>query len=167
MGDEKADGRRLGRGGLMSVKRKRAAVVRLLRGEDLETVSRELAVTAVTQSAQVAKERAAPVTIYIVTIPRRKMAIGCPLIDNAALGDHHNAGFSDGKFFPVFLKVVADGVTGGYGYILIDYGPSNPRMMTDGDVFHENRVFYVGMALYLSVRRKDRMAYFTIDHASI
>ena len=37
-----------GRGGRMSRQRKRAAVLRLLRGEDLETVSRELGVTAAT-----------------------------------------------------------------------------------------------------------------------
>jgi hypothetical protein len=37
----------LGRGGRMSRQRKSAAVLRLLRGEDLETVSRELGVTAV------------------------------------------------------------------------------------------------------------------------
>src|SRR3954468_16087124 len=36
----------LGRGGRMSRQRKTAAVLRLLRGEDLETVSRELGVTA-------------------------------------------------------------------------------------------------------------------------
>jgi transposase len=40
----------LGRGGRMSRQRKRAAVLRLLRGEDLETVSRELGVTAATLS---------------------------------------------------------------------------------------------------------------------
>ena len=38
----------LGRGGRMSRQRKSAAVLRLLRGEDLETVSRELSVTAAT-----------------------------------------------------------------------------------------------------------------------
>ena len=39
-----------GRGGRMSRQRKRDAVVRLLRGEDLETVSRSLGVTAATLS---------------------------------------------------------------------------------------------------------------------
>src|SRR5437588_2221359 len=39
-----------GRGGRMSRQRKRDAVLRLLRGEDLETVSRELGVTAATLS---------------------------------------------------------------------------------------------------------------------
>src|SRR3954451_20059518 len=38
----------LGRGGRMSRQRKTAAVLRLVRGEDLETVSRELGVTAAT-----------------------------------------------------------------------------------------------------------------------
>ena len=38
----------LGRGGRMSRQRKTAAVLRLLRGEDLETVSRQLGVTAAT-----------------------------------------------------------------------------------------------------------------------
>jgi len=37
---------RRGRCGRMTVKRKREAVIRLLRGEDLETVSRDLGVTA-------------------------------------------------------------------------------------------------------------------------
>ncbi len=40
----------LGRGGRMSRQRKAAAVLRLLRGEDLETVSRGLGVTAATLS---------------------------------------------------------------------------------------------------------------------
>ncbi len=39
-----------GRGGRMSRRRKREAVLRLLRGEDLETVSRALGVTAATLS---------------------------------------------------------------------------------------------------------------------
>src|ERR671917_1094916 len=38
----------LGRGGRMSRQRKTAAVLRLLRGEDLETLSRELGITAAT-----------------------------------------------------------------------------------------------------------------------
>src|SRR5439155_14163314 len=40
----------LGRGGRMSRQRKRDAVLRLLRGEDLETISRSLRVTAATLS---------------------------------------------------------------------------------------------------------------------
>jgi hypothetical protein len=39
-----------GRGGRMSRQRKREAVLRLLRGEDLETISRSLGVTAATLS---------------------------------------------------------------------------------------------------------------------
>jgi transposase len=41
----------LGRGGRMSRQRKTAAVLRLLRGKDLETVSRSLGVTAATLSS--------------------------------------------------------------------------------------------------------------------
>ena len=40
-----------GRGGRMSRQRKTASVLRLLRGEDLETVSRSLGVTAATLTA--------------------------------------------------------------------------------------------------------------------
>src|SRR3954447_5904663 len=43
-----SSGAALGRGGRMSRQRNSAAVLRLLRGEDLETVSRELGVTAAT-----------------------------------------------------------------------------------------------------------------------
>ena len=43
-----------GRGGRMSRQRKTAAVLRLLRGEDLETVSRALGVTAATLTQRVA-----------------------------------------------------------------------------------------------------------------
>ena len=45
-----SDGVGLGRGGRLSRQRKRDAVLRLLRGEDLETVSRALGVTAATLS---------------------------------------------------------------------------------------------------------------------
>jgi transposase len=45
-----ASGVCLGRGGRMSRQRKREAVLRLLRGEDLELVSRSLGVTAATLS---------------------------------------------------------------------------------------------------------------------
>ena len=41
-----------GRGGRMSRQRKRDAVLRLLRGEDLETVSRSLGVTAAPPDAR-------------------------------------------------------------------------------------------------------------------
>jgi transposase len=46
-----ADAVGLGRGGRMSRQRKREAVLRLLRGEDLELVSRSLGVTAATLSS--------------------------------------------------------------------------------------------------------------------
>lgn len=48
MTTEKTDAVGPGRGGRMSRQRKRGAVLRLLRGEDLETVSRALGVTAAT-----------------------------------------------------------------------------------------------------------------------
>jgi transposase len=47
---QEAGAARLGRGGRMSRQRKTAAVLRLLRGEDLETVSRSLGVTAASLS---------------------------------------------------------------------------------------------------------------------
>ncbi len=50
MSDGKPRVSRLGRGGRMTLTRKREAVVRLLRGDDLELVSRELGVTAATLS---------------------------------------------------------------------------------------------------------------------
>jgi hypothetical protein len=43
---------RLGRGGQMTVTRRREAVMRLLRGDDLEPVSRELGVNAATLAIQ-------------------------------------------------------------------------------------------------------------------
>ncbi len=48
MVDETSGAAGPGRGGRMSLRRKRDAVLRLLRGEDLETVSRALGVTAAT-----------------------------------------------------------------------------------------------------------------------
>jgi transposase len=50
MTTEKTDAIGPGRGGRMSRQRKRDAVLRLLRGEDLDTVSRALGVTAATLS---------------------------------------------------------------------------------------------------------------------
>ena len=47
---QESDAAALGRGGRISRQRKRDAVLRLLRGEDLETVSRSLGVTAATLS---------------------------------------------------------------------------------------------------------------------
>ena len=51
MADETTGAAGPGRGGRMSRRRKRDAVLRLLRGEDLETVSRGLGVTAATLTA--------------------------------------------------------------------------------------------------------------------
>jgi transposase len=51
MADETTRAAGPGRGGRMSRRRKRDAVLRLLRGEDLETVSRALGVTAATLTA--------------------------------------------------------------------------------------------------------------------
>ena len=51
MADETTGAAGPGRGGRMSRRRKRDAVLRLLRGEDLETVSRSLGVTAATLTA--------------------------------------------------------------------------------------------------------------------
>jgi transposase len=51
MADETTGAAGPGRGGRMSRQRKREAVLRLLRGEDLETVSRALGVTAATLTA--------------------------------------------------------------------------------------------------------------------
>jgi transposase len=51
MADETTGAAGPGRGGRMSRQRKRDAVLRLLRGEDLETVSRALGVTAATLTA--------------------------------------------------------------------------------------------------------------------
>ena len=51
MADETTGAAGPGRGGRMSRQRKRDAVLRLLRGEDLETVSRGLGVTAATLTA--------------------------------------------------------------------------------------------------------------------
>jgi transposase-like protein len=48
---ETKQARELGRGGRMSRQRKRDAVLRLLRGEDLETASRSLGVTAAALTA--------------------------------------------------------------------------------------------------------------------
>jgi hypothetical protein len=50
MSDGKPRVSRVGRAGRMTLTRKREAVIRLLKGEDLELVSRELGVTAATLS---------------------------------------------------------------------------------------------------------------------
>ena len=85
----------LGRGGRMSRQRKSAAVLRLLRGEDLETVSRELGVTAATltgwQDAFLAAGEAA-LTSRVATgeeleSDRLKAKLGAALIERDLLNE--------------------------------------------------------------------------------
>ena len=85
----------LGRGGRMSRQRKTAAVLRLLRGEDLETVSRELGVTAARltgwQNAFLAGGEAA-LTIRAATSEeleseRLKAKLGAALIERDLLNE--------------------------------------------------------------------------------
>jgi transposase len=83
----------LGRGGRMSRQRKTAAVLRLLRGEDLETVSRELGVTAATitgwRDAFLAAGEAAlttrPATGEELESERLKVRLGAALIERDLL----------------------------------------------------------------------------------
>ena len=83
----------LGRGGRMSRQRKTAAVLRLLRGEDLETVSRGLGVTAATLSgwreAFLAAGEAAlstkPVSGEELESERLKAKLGAALIERDLL----------------------------------------------------------------------------------
>ena len=83
----------LGRGGRMSRQRKTAAVLRLLRGEDLETVSRELGVTAATltgwHDAFLAAGEAAlttrPATGEELESERLKVRLGAALIERDLL----------------------------------------------------------------------------------
>src|SRR3954462_9381430 len=83
----------LGRGGRMSRQRKTAAVLRLLRGEDLETVSRSLGVTAATLSgwreAFLAAGEAAlstkPVSGEELESERLKAKLGAALIERDLL----------------------------------------------------------------------------------
>ena len=84
-----------GRGGRMSRQRKTAAVLRLLRGEDLETVSRELGVTAATltgwQDAFLAAGEAA-LTSRVATgeeleSERLKAKLGAALIERDLLNE--------------------------------------------------------------------------------
>jgi transposase len=84
-----------GRGGRMSRQRKTAAVLRLLRGEDLETVSRGLGVTAATLSgwrdAFVAAGEAAlttkPVCGEELESERLKAKLGAALIERDLLNE--------------------------------------------------------------------------------
>ena len=64
-----------GRGGRMSRQRKRDAVLRLLRGEDLESVSRSLGVTAATLSGW----RDAFLTAGEASFPPCQRRVDCPL----------------------------------------------------------------------------------------
>jgi len=85
----------LGRGGRMSRQRKTAAVLRLLRGEDLETVSRELGVTAATltgwHDAFVAAGEAAlttrPGSAEELESDRLKARLGVALIERDLLNE--------------------------------------------------------------------------------
>jgi transposase len=85
----------LGRGGRMSRQRKTAAVLRLLRGEDLETVSRELGVTAATltgwQDAFLAGGEAALTTRAATSeeleSERLKAKLGAALIERDLLNE--------------------------------------------------------------------------------
>ena len=85
----------LGRGGRMSRQRKTAAVLRLLRGEDLETVSRELGVTAATitgwRDAFLAAGEAAlttrPATGEELESERLKVRLGAALIERDLLNE--------------------------------------------------------------------------------
>jgi transposase len=84
-----------GRGGRMSRQRKMAAVLRLLRGEDLETVSRSLGVTAATLSswrdAFLAAGEAAlttkPVSGEELQSERLKAKLGAALIERDLLNE--------------------------------------------------------------------------------
>src|SRR5882757_6651204 len=82
-----------GRGGRMSRRRKTAAVLRLLRGEDLETVSRSLGVTAATLStwrdaflaAGEARLTTKPATGEELESERLKAKLGAALIERDLL----------------------------------------------------------------------------------
>ena len=58
-----------GRGGRFSARRKRETVLRLLRGEDLESVSRELGITAAV-SAPMPKPSRSVGEVWVVSRPR-------------------------------------------------------------------------------------------------
>src|ERR687890_2614779 len=88
-----ADAVGLGRGGRMSRQRKREAVLRLLRGEDLELVSRSLGVTAATLSdwreaflaAGEAALRTKPASGEELESERLKAKLGAALIERDLL----------------------------------------------------------------------------------
>ena len=93
-----------GRGGRMSRQRKTAAVIRLLRGEDLETVSRALGVTAATLtawrdaflSAGEAALATRPATGEVVESQRLKAKLGEVLIERDLLAEKI-AALEDGR----------------------------------------------------------------------
>lgn len=82
-----------GRGGRMSRQRKREAVLRLLRGEDLDTVSRSLGVTAATLSdwreaflaAGEASLTTRPATAEVLGSERLKARLGEMLLERELL----------------------------------------------------------------------------------
>jgi transposase len=90
---QESGGAALGRGGRMSRQRKMAAVLRLLRGEDLEIVSRSLGVTAATLSgwrdaflaAGEAALAAKPSTGEELESDRLKAKLGAALIERDLL----------------------------------------------------------------------------------
>jgi transposase-like protein len=92
---QESDAAAPGRGGRMSRPRKAAAVLRLLRGEDLETVSRSLGVTAATLSgwrdAFLAAGEAAlttkPVSGEELQSERLKVKLGAALIERDLLNE--------------------------------------------------------------------------------
>src|SRR5260221_12477014 len=94
-GTQESGVRALGRGGRMSRQRKTAAVLRLLRGEDLETVSREFGVTAATltgwHDAFVAAGEAAlttrPGSAEELESDRLKARLGAALIERDLLNE--------------------------------------------------------------------------------
>jgi len=93
MTDERTKAIELGHGGRMSVQRKREAVLRLLRGEDLELVSRQLGVTAATLSqrrqafwcAAASSLRARPDDERTEQLRRLEAKLGQTLMDNELL----------------------------------------------------------------------------------
>src|SRR4051794_15933606 len=120
----------LGRGGRMSRQRKSAAVLRLLRGEDLETVSRELGVTAATltnwHDAFLAAGEAALTTRAVtgeeLESDRLKARLGAALIERDLLNEDRSAGERP-PFCPTQAQVMSrtlSPVTGkSYGLALV------------------------------------------------
>ena len=94
----------LGRGGRMSRQRKREAVLRLLRGEDLDTVSRSLGVTAATLSgwrdaflaAGEASLTTRPATGAALETERLKARLGAMLLERELL-EAKIAGLESGR----------------------------------------------------------------------